>query len=80
MPVMAPPRNATLSAALIPECAACAVRTFARTEMNMPMYPASPESIAPTAKPPAVGQPSAKPSAKNKITPTMAMVEYCRFK
>ena len=37
MPVMAPPRNATLSAAFSPWVAACAVRTLARTEMFMPM-------------------------------------------
>ena len=37
MPVIAPPRNATLRAALMPLFAACAVRTFARTEMFMPM-------------------------------------------
>ena len=37
MPVIAPPRNATLSAAAMPLRAASAVRTLARTEMFMPM-------------------------------------------
>jgi hypothetical protein len=37
MPVMAPPRNATLSALEMPPLAASAVRTLARTEMYMPM-------------------------------------------
>ena len=37
MPVIAPPRKATCSAGLSPMLAACAVRTFARTETFMPM-------------------------------------------
>ena len=37
MPVTAPPRNATFSAALMPRVAACAVRTLARTEMDIPI-------------------------------------------
>jgi hypothetical protein len=37
MPVMAPPRNATWSAAFRPLLAASAVRTLARTEMFMPI-------------------------------------------
>ena len=37
MPVMAPPRNATASAAFMPPRAASAVRTLARTDTFMPM-------------------------------------------
>jgi hypothetical protein len=47
-PVTAPPRNATWSALLRPPRAASAVRTFARTAMFMPTYPAAAESTAPT--------------------------------
>jgi hypothetical protein len=52
---------------------------LARTETNMPMKPAGPDSTAPMAKPMAVGQLlSAKAMTKNRITPTMAMVRYWR--
>ena len=80
MPVIAPPRNATASASLSPVRAASAVRTFERTEMFMPMYPASPESTAPTTKPPAVAPPSAHQMITNRMTPTIAMVVYCRLR
>ena len=37
--------------------------------------------MAPTAKPPAVGQPSGeKPMTRNSTTPTMRIVVYCRFR
>ena len=80
MPVMAPPLKLTLSAALSPFVAACAVRTLARTDTNMPMKPARPERIAPIAKPTAVRMPSGSRKAitRNRITPTMAMVWYWR--
>ena len=81
MPVIAPPLKLTLSAALSPLVAACAVRELARTDTNMPMKPASPESTAPIAKPTAVTQlPSPKPTARKSTTPTMAMVVYWRFR
>ena len=76
MPVIAPPRKATASAAFIPLCAACAVRTLARTEMFMPMNPVSPDSTAPIRKPIAVYQLSATPSTTNNTAPTIAMVVY----
>ncbi len=57
---------------------AWAVRELARTETFMPMNPAAPERIAPMAKPTATSQPSRKPMIKKMITPTTAMVEYCR--
>ena len=51
MPVIAPERKATVR----PPCrlvrAASAVRTLARTEMFMPMKPATPDSSAPITKP-----------------------------
>ncbi len=80
MPVMAPPLKLTLSAEFRLTVAACAVRTLARTETNMPMKPARPDSTAPMAKPIAVGQPSCgtKPITRNRMTPTMAMVRYWR--
>ena len=79
MPVMAPPLKLTLSAVLRLTVAACAVRTLARTETNMPMKPAAPERMAPIANPIAVDQlPSARPITRNSTTPTMAMVMYWR--
>ena len=79
MPVIAPPRKAICSAALRPSLAACAVRTFARTETFMPMKPATPDRIAPIAKPMAVGQPiGEKPMTRNSTTPTKPMVRYWR--
>ena len=80
MPVMAPPLKATCSAALRPLLAASAVRTLARTETFMPMKPAMPERMAPTAKPPAVAQSRARPSTTHSTTPTTAMVEYWRLR
>ena len=48
---MAPERKAIARPAPSDCEAACAVRTFARTETSMPMKPAEPERIAPIAKP-----------------------------
>ncbi len=64
----------------MPSLAAWAVRTLARTEIDMPIYPVAPESTAPTKNPKAVSQSSTKPSTRNNTTPTMAMVVYWRFK
>ena len=58
MPVIAPPLKATFRAWLMPRVAACAVRTFARTETFMPMKPQAPDSTAPIKKPSAVCRPS----------------------
>ena len=82
MPVMAPPLKLTLSAVLRLTVAACAVRTLARTETNMPMKPAAPDRMAPIAKPIAVGQPrpGTKAMTRNSTTPTMAMVRYWRLR
>ncbi len=57
MPVMAPARNAISSPPASELIAACAVRTLARTETFMPMKPAEPDRMAPTAKPMATSQP-----------------------
>jgi hypothetical protein len=54
MPVMAPDLKA-MSGRLQDLCAACAVRTLARTETFMPMKPATPDSTAPIRKPTANG-------------------------
>ena len=78
IPVMAPPRNATFSAAGMPSVAAWAVRTLARTETFIPMKPQAPERMAPSAKANAVAMPSAGIEARitNRIAPTTAMVRY----
>ena len=80
MPVMAPPRKATLSASFRPVRAASAVRTLARTETFMPMKPVAPESTAPMTKPIAVAAPRKIQMSTARITPTMAMVVYCLFR
>jgi len=56
------------------------VRTFARTEMFMPIRPQAPESTAPSRKPNAVAQPSCgtKPMTRKSTAPTIAIVVYCR--
>ncbi len=78
---MAPPRKAICRAALRPSLAACAVRTFERTETFMPMKPAAPERMAPMAKPIAVGQPiGEKPIRRKSTTPTSPIVRYWRFR
>ncbi len=59
---------------------ACAVRTLARTETSMPMKPAAPDRIAPTAKPIACSQPSSRPTSTKIATPAMPIVVYCRVK
>ena len=51
MPVIAPARKARVRPCCSPICAAAAVRTLERTEMFMPMNPATPERIAPSTKP-----------------------------
>ena len=48
---MAPPRNATVSAGETPPRAASATRALERTDTFMPMKPAEPERMPPTAKP-----------------------------
>jgi len=80
--VIAPPRKASVSASFKPTRAASAVRTLARTEIFIPIYPVAPDRIAPTAKPPG-GRPTetgTNPMTRNRITPTMPMVVYWRFR
>jgi hypothetical protein len=76
MPVMAPDLNAISRPPASDLVAACAVRTLARTDTFMPMKPAAPERIAPTAKPIATSQPSVKPSRTKITTPTTLIVAY----
>ena len=85
-PVTAPPRNATVSAAFIPLWAACAVRTFARTAITIPTYPANEEAPAPIKKPTAVSKPNLSETAPaphnmvNNTEATMPTVRYWRFR
>ncbi len=81
MPVIAPALKAMSRPAARPLlAAACVVRTLARTDTFMPMKPAAPDSTAPMAKPIATVQPSTKMPITKMMTPTMAMVMYCRFR
>ena len=80
MPVIAPARNASVNPSCRPFCAAAAVRTFERTEMFIPIKPATPDSTAPITKPIALSAPRATPTITATTTPTMAMVVYCRFR
>ena len=85
-PVTAPPRNATVSAAFIPLWAAWAVRTFARTAMTMPTYPASDDAPAPIKNPTAVSKPNlseiapAPHNMANNTAATTPTVRYWRFR
>ncbi len=80
MPVMAPALKAISRPPASDFTAACAVRTLARTETFMPMKPAAPDRIAPTAKPIATSQPSSSPTTTKITMPTMPMVAYWRFR
>ena len=80
MPVMAPARNAIVSPSCSPFCAAAAVRTLDRTEMFMPMKPATPERMAPSTKPTADTAPRNIATITATTTPTMAIVVYWRFR
>ncbi len=80
MPVIAPARKARVRPCCSPLCAAAAVRTFERTEMFMPMKPATPDRIAPITKPVAGIAPRKKKTSAATTTPTMAMVVYCRLR
>src|SRR3990167_7234502 len=76
-PVTEPPANETESASFKPEKAACAVRTFALTEIFIPINPDAAEATAPIKKPTAVSN-----EIKNQITAkiktaTGAIVRYC---
>ncbi len=77
MPVMAPEVKASERPLARLSLAACAVRTFARTEISMPAKPAAPESVAPMKKPSAAVHPSRKKAATRITTPTRAMAVYC---
>ncbi len=83
-PVTLPASKATLSALGRPPRAASAVRTFARTEIPMPMNPAEADAAPPRMKPTAVQMP--KPgtpknpgiaSAMAITTATIATTRYC---
>ena len=80
MPVTAPARNATVRPACKPVCAAAAVRTLERTEMFIPIKPATPDRTAPTTKPVAEMGPRKYRTITATTTPTMAMVVYWRFR
>ena len=80
MPVIAPARNARVRPACRPDWAAAAVRTFDRTEMFIPIKPATPDSTAPMTKPVAEIVPSVATMISATTTPTMAMVVYWRFR
>ena len=60
--------------------AAWAVRTLARTETCMPMYPAAAESAAPRRKPMATAMPSSPQIRAKMTTPTTAMARYWRLR
>ena len=66
----------------MPPLAASVVRTFARTETFIPMYPASPEKNAPTRNPKAIVHPSfgTSPIIKKSTTAIIPIVLYCLFK
>ena len=80
IPVTAPDLKATSSPSESDTEAACAVRTFARTETFMPMKPAAPDRIAPIAKPIPTSVPSSQTRTKNRTIPTAPMVRYWRFR
>ncbi len=79
-PVTAPPRNATCNALFSPPRAASAVRTFARTAMFMPTYPAAADRTAPTMYSPAVVQLTKNPITIAMATPMIAITVYWRFR
>src|SRR5581483_8478616 len=87
-PVTAPPRNAVRNAGSSPPRAASAVRTFERTEMFIPMYPAAAERTAPSTKRDDVFQPRfgsvslrmRRASAIATTTPINAIIAYCRLR
>ena len=80
MPVTAPALNEIARPSASDLVAACAVRTFARTDTFMPMKPAAPESTAPIRKPIATSAPSRNHRPMNTTTPTIAIVMYWRFR
>ena len=80
MPVTAPALNEMSRPSASDLVAACAVRTFARTETFMPMKPAAPESTAPIRKPMATSAPSRNQMPTKTTAPTMAIVMYWRLR
>jgi len=66
IPVTDPPKTASFIASPIPFLAASAVRTLVRTEMFIPMIPATAEKAAPITKARTVHQSIKKPKIKNK--------------
>ena len=80
MPVIAPARKARVRPCCSPFIAAAAVRRLDRTEMFMPMNPATPDRIAPSTKPMALIRPRNAKTSTATTTPTMPMVVYWRFR
>ena len=80
MPVTAPPRKATWSAAATPPRADSATRAFERTETFMPMKPAAAENVPPITKPIAVSMSSAIASRIASTTATAPMIVYWRLR
>jgi hypothetical protein len=80
MPVTAPALNEMSRPSASDLVAACAVRTFARTETFMPMKPAAPESTAPIRKPIATQLPSRIQRPTNTTAPTPVIVMYWRLR
>ena len=80
MPVMAPARKARVRPCCNPLCAAAAVRTFERTEMFIPIKPATPDRTAPMTKPIAGKVPRNTNTKTATATPTMPIVVYWRFR
>ena len=80
MPVTAPALNEISRPSASDLVAACAVRTFARTETFMPMKPAAPESTAPTRNPIATQLPSRIHRPMKTTMPTIAIVMYWRLR
>src|SRR4029079_13186703 len=79
-PETAPPRRAVLMASARLFCAAEAVRPLARTAIDMPMYPDTPEASAPTMNAMPVRTPVSVDDLKEPtMTPTTTDVMMARM-
>ena len=74
--MIAPPRNAALSAAGMPQRPASATRAFARTETFIPMKPAAADARPPIANPIATSMFCSGMRMMNRTTPTTPIVMY----
>ena len=79
-PVTVPPLKAIENAFFKPLFAASAVRTFARTETFIPIYPAKAESIAPKINPIARVNPRLIQRIIKSIMAIILIVLYCLFR